>query len=402
MFIDMFIACISVTISIESATLTMSRYIACLQPWQSGLGAEWCDHSSGVAPFQTAQWIDSWYRSFASSEVEPLLMEVRERQSGAGALALPLIRYRDHGRRVIGFADLGVTDYNAPLLGQRPPGNRRESIAMWSAVKRVLPAADLCIFNRMPEFIGARPNPMVEALGGHGSHLFGNLIETNDDLDQWRASLDGHARGEFRRLWRVFSKFPDARFIRAGDVGEAAPLLAWLEEWQSRRSRELGRSPAEYLLDRPRYAGFYRDLLQKHTNSGQVICTALASGERIAAVSYGVAVNDYYAQLRIAFDPYFFSAGPARLLLERTITVLHGEGYRKFDFTIGDYQHKRKFNVSRVLLRDVTVPLSVRGLMPAGMAQAKALVKSYPGLENLARRVKALARPRPVLSPDAT
>lgn len=362
-------------------------YLALVRPWQAGTAKEWHGHGIVQSPFQTTEWLDCWYRAFASDTVEPIFIEVREQASGASVFALPLICHIVNGRKVISFADLEVTDYNAPLLGARPPQTIDACRQAWNAVSRALPACDLCVFEKMPERIGTLPNPLTQALGGEVSHLFGNLVQTGESLEAWRATLDGHARGEFARLWRVFAKNPDARFIRAHTVAEATPLLFWLEKWQSRRSAELGRSSDDYRLDQPRYAGLYRDFLRRHCDSGQVVLTALACGERIVAVSYAIASGTYYAHVRIAFDPEFSKASPARLLLERSVTALHAEGYRNFDFTIGDYQHKRKFNVRHLPLRNVTLARSLAGLPTSGLAHAKAFVKSHPTLERLARRL---------------
>lgn len=364
-----------------------SRYSAVVRPWQAGAAREWNAVSPPLSPFQSSEWLDAWYAAFSGDGVDPVFVEMRHKADGARALALPLILRRENGLRIISFADLEVTDYNAPLLGEHPPRTPLECREAWDAVDAVLPPADVCLLQKMPEIIGDQPNPLVQALGGVPSPLFGNLVETGDDLDSWRASLDGHARGEFARLWRVFSKHPDPRFIRARTYEEALPLFDWLETWQARRSAELGRGASEYRLDQPRYARFYRDLMARHAGSGEVILTALASGERLVAVSFAIASGTYFAHVRIAFDPEFAKSGPARLLLERTVTALHAEGFRQFDFTIGDYQHKRKFKVKRLPLRNVTLARSLYGIPSTALSHAKAFVRSRPSLERLARQV---------------
>ncbi len=70
---------------------------------------------------------------------------------------------------------------------------------------------------------------------------------------------------------------------------------------------------------------------------------------------------------------------------------LLGAGCRVFDFTIGDYAHKRRFEVSRVPLVDLTVALSARGLPRLGRDRAKVFVKRRPALARTARRAISAA-----------
>ena len=70
-------------------------------------------------PFQHPQWCAAWYGAFAGADgVEPLIAVVTDAASGEPAALLPLIRRRQNGMRVVEFADLDLTDYNAPILGR--------------------------------------------------------------------------------------------------------------------------------------------------------------------------------------------------------------------------------------------------------------------------------------------
>jgi CelD/BcsL family acetyltransferase involved in cellulose biosynthesis len=78
---------------------------------------------------------------------------------------------------------------------------------------------------------------------------------------------------------------------------------------------------------------------------------------------------------------------PGRLIIERTMAALHGDGVRKFDFSIGNYDYKRRFGVQHLLLVAVTAALSWRGL-PLELRErgAKAL-RPYPRLKAALKRV---------------
>ena len=75
-------------------------------------------------PFQHAQWYAAWYGAFAC-QVEPLIAFITDAVTGEQAALLPLILCRQNGVRIVEFADLDLTDYNAPLLGPAAPRDAR-------------------------------------------------------------------------------------------------------------------------------------------------------------------------------------------------------------------------------------------------------------------------------------
>ena len=64
--------------------------------------------------FQHPLWFDIWYRAFRS--VSPLIAIVSDTTMARKVALVPLIRHVRHGVRIVEFADLNVTDYNAPIL----------------------------------------------------------------------------------------------------------------------------------------------------------------------------------------------------------------------------------------------------------------------------------------------
>src|ERR1700753_1607572 len=69
--------------------------------------------------FQQGLWLDAWYDAFR--DVSPLIAIVRDAETGGELARLPLIRRVQRGIRILEFADLGLTDYNAPILSAAAP-----------------------------------------------------------------------------------------------------------------------------------------------------------------------------------------------------------------------------------------------------------------------------------------
>ncbi len=115
-------------------------------------------YRDGLAtPFQAPEWISAWYATVGvKRDAEPLLVFVTERATGLAVLTLPLIRHRSDGLDVIAFADLGVTDYNAPILGPAAPTSPPAARALWARIVKALPRADLIELRKMPATVGGR------------------------------------------------------------------------------------------------------------------------------------------------------------------------------------------------------------------------------------------------------
>jgi CelD/BcsL family acetyltransferase involved in cellulose biosynthesis len=353
--------------------------------WEAAL-PRWQALLSGpvFSPFQAAAWLSHWYVRFGEREdVEPLLVHVAD-QDGNDVMALPLILRRER-MRTIEFADLGITDYNAPLLGPGAPADEAGAKALWRAIRAKLPPADLIEFTKVVPTIDGRPNPIVLALGGNVSNLFGNHIRIEGDYEGWLRSLSKDNRKELGRFWRVFTRDERARFVLAETPAEVDAIYAGLTVQQSDRIAALG---LPYLLDEPDYAAFYRDLIRDGLKDGSARVSALMAGDELVAALYGVAHGDHYAMVRIstAGGPWA-NCSPGRLVIERTMEALYRQGFRNFDFTIGDYGHKRSFEVDNIPLVDIHQGASWRSWPTIGYAGAKAFVKRHPALERLARRV---------------
>ncbi|MBT2748640.1 MULTISPECIES: GNAT family N-acetyltransferase [unclassified Lysobacter] len=311
--------------------------------------------------FQTTHWLAAWYATLgAQAGRTPLLASIARRSDGRTVMALPLIREERGGLIRIAFADAGVTDYAAPLWMPDCPDDGEAVRAMFAALRRALPRADLWTIDKMPERVGDCPNPLRRLPGTRPSALFGNPATIGEDFEAWRFSREKTHRKELERSWRVFTRHADARFEQILDVERAMQVMDALEVHQ--RAAILGKGWA-YLLDEPGYREFYRTVIRQGLPGGEVVLTALMAGEEVVAALLGLRRDSEYAMIRIGNAAgEWRSCSPGRLVIERTMAALHAQGVRRFDFTIGDYAYKRGFMPDQLGLFDSTVALSWRGL----------------------------------------
>lgn len=301
-------------------------------------------------------------------------------------LGLPLVRRTIGRRRFIEFADLGVADYNLPVLGPAAPTTSDEAAALIAAIERALPEADVLRLGKMPLTIGGRPNPLVQARAIVPETLFGNVIEIDHGYESWLKSLGGRDRREFARAWRVFTRHPEARLVVAEDTDTARRVMRWIEHRQRARIRDRG---LPYDLDAPRMSAFHERLIEQGLESGEVVVSALMAGEEIVAGLFGLANGREYIALRVAFESgRWASVGPGRLLIERTMAALHERGCRRFDLGIGDYSYKHDFRPAVRELGQLVSPLSLAGFVEVVRLRLRARLRAVPVLANLVRRLR--------------
>jgi CelD/BcsL family acetyltransferase involved in cellulose biosynthesis len=346
-------------------------------------------------PFQTVAWLDAWYTSHAGLG-EPLLIDVMQGNSVAALLAFVMTRRGSQG--VLEFADLGVSDFNAPILGPAAPKCETGARALWQAVVAALPPVDLIDLRKMPLAVGGRANPLALLERLPLSPLVGHLIPI-PDWDAYHAALDRRVRMEFERCWRVFQRSAGARFVRVRDEVEALVVLDSMDRQQRARLEEMGQ---EFRLDRPVERALYRHDLGPRLAAGTAIVTALMDGPDVVASLYAISDGETPVLVRLAnAGGGWRNASPGRLIVHRTLHHLAAEGFKRCDLGIGDYDYKRRLDPIKTPLLDLIHGATWRGRALELRHRAVATLRQHPQLETRLRRL--LGKPDPATGriPDA-
>ncbi len=159
-----------------------------------------------------------------------------------------------------------------------------------------------------------------------------------------------------------------------------------LTRLQAARVAELG---LPYVLDDEPARSFYESIVHQGLKDGSAVLTALTIGDEVVAALLGITDGRHYAMTRLATpDPRYKNFSPGRMVIERTMKMLHAEGYRSFDFTIGDYSYKRRIGVTPVPMVEAVTPLSPLGWPEVAKTRAKAAIKRHPALLTFVRRLR--------------
>ena len=344
--------------------------------------------TGAATTLQRPCWLSAFYASIGRSPgIEPVLATVSDSLSGRDLMGLPLIRAK-HGRlRTVEFADHGMTDYNAPILGSLVPRDYRDIREIWRAIRRALPNVDLVTFDRMPREIDCIANPLALLDGAHGSSVSGYALELPDDWDTWRNSLDRRFRRELDGAWRSFNLEEEASFRFVDTSHEARELLFGLKRHQKSSVIDLS---GPFFLDQPSIRLFYEKLLMSGLSDGNVLLSTLTVGDEPIATLLGLVDGRTYTLVHLATAGGRWKMySPGRLIIERTMQALHKDRYRRFDFTTGDYPYKRMFGATTVPLVDAHIAVSWRGLPSIISTRAKQAIGRHEGLRNVAHTLGA-------------
>lgn len=342
--------------------------------------------ASPPTPFQNPAVMAAWYATFTrDGAVTPLVAAVSA-ADGTPAALVHLVLTRRGRTRVIAFADLGVCDNNAPVLGPGAPADADGAERLWRDIVAALPPADLVHFEKQPPDLDGRPNPFVQLAGTRPSRLSAQPLLMPDTFEAYVRSRDRHFRKEQGRVWRVFQRHPDARFEFNPDVGTALRALEWMEVRQRERMAEIG---ADYRLDDAATQAFYHDLIANGLGR-HVVLGVLRAGETFVGALLGIVTGARVTFVRITYAAGDWrSASPGRLVIEKTLEALHADGYRFVDFSIGNYPYKVPFGIGQAPLYDRFEALTPLGLPSVMADRAKAFVRGSPMLLRLLGRKPA-------------
>lgn len=343
--------------------------------------------AGGGSPFGRRPWLDAWARTMGRDAAIDLLPVLVRDAAGTVVAGLPLVR-ETRGVRRIGFADGGLVDYNAPVLGRGAPGDVAGALALWRAVLRALPPADVVRFERMPPRLGDRLNPFALLPAARPSSAVGLALALDEGFPGWHGARPRRYRMELGRCGRLFEALPGARFEQVAAADSPDALVA-LERLQRARMAPMAKP---YLLDDPHASAFHALLA---ANDGACRLFALRAEGRTVAVLFGLRTGGDFIMLRVAADEAYARLSPARLLIVRAMERLAADGVHNVDFGLGDYPYKRRLGGSPVALVDVVVARSARGLPEVGRHRAAAWLKARPRSYAAARGLReALLAPR--------
>lgn len=310
-------------------------------------------------PFQTRAWLEPWYEIVAPRYgAKPLFVRVRERFSGAPLALLPLVRRRDAGLTLVEFADLGVSDYHAPLFAPEMSDLRAHGPALWARIQAALRPADLFRFEKAPPLVGGMRNPLLDVARRQMNFSAWDVALPSDRAAFDAGLADQSFLRELARKNRRIGGRGQVRFSEARTPEELRRAFGALCEQRAARFAELGR---DNILQRAPFGAFYEKVALADRDRVTRLFT-LSVDDEIVATIFGLSRNGRFCMIMSTIgDARWKSSSPGNVAMDRLISQLVDEGGGVLDFTIGDEAYKRSFGAVERPLSAGVMSLSWRG-----------------------------------------
>ncbi|MBL8572297.1 MAG: GNAT family N-acetyltransferase [Hyphomicrobiaceae bacterium] len=363
----------------------MERFAAEIHDDPATIEADWraLEADGHLTAFQRFDWCRPWYGAVgAHGRARPLIVLVRA-ADGRAVMILPLCRYRRGLMRVIGFADLRVADYVAPVVS----GDRRyeaaDHDAMLAAALAALPACDLLRLSKMPARVGGIENPLMRLAG-----------VARFPVSAWSVPLGGAGEvdlrlksgGQARRKW---AKAERTLAPRLRVAGVDLTVEAAFEALVAQRRVRFGALGRDDVLADPLWLEFYRRAAVGNDGRPAVELTQLELGGEVVANALGIDFAGAYHIIIPTFriDGDWPKASPGLCLIAALMRRSMARGDRLFDLTIGDEPYKREFDAEEQPLHETTLPRSPVGRLAAAIWRFKVALRAYPRLHAALKRL---------------
>jgi CelD/BcsL family acetyltransferase involved in cellulose biosynthesis len=299
-------------------------------------------------------------------------------------MILPLIIEKKRWLRVARFADLGVSDYGAPILGPAALVKRRSIRRAWRAVRHALRDIDMIRLEKMPVEIAGRPNPLISRAGVAPSRFSRHAITISDSVDDYIAELHDTDREPLERGARLLMKEDNPRFVHAATPDQVAHAFAALEDQQAARATPNGKT---YKLNDTAFRQFYERLAIDGTEVELGHLFTLEAAGDIIAVLFGILHDGAFTVLRAsdAGQPWA-DVAPSHLLCLETMRYFVDRGVRTFDFGLGDHPFKRGLTANEYPLFDLIVARDLAALPRATFHRVKGRARKNRWLRVFFRR----------------
>ena len=330
-------------------------------------------------PFQRSAFLRAFYRNLPDG-CTPLVVSVR--QSDRLAMVFPLIRRETQMLSYIEPADLGLSDYVAPIVADWFEPSPPEMADIWNGLRRYLPPADILSLKKIPAMLTrSRINPLTLLPGtvemGTSSKQL-DLSNTDGATHFRRSGLYKEGMKKFRKLKQLGS----VEFRMAGTREEAQKLFDVLIEQRTVRFQALGRPDP---LLQANVGTFYRELAVEGVPSGQVMFGGLYLDGDCIATDLGLVEGTTHHGLLTAMavgDIERLSPGTVNFMLMLDETV--ARGLRRYDIGVGEFFYKSRLKGSEMTLYERHEALSLRGNVALAEARARRMIRlglsRYPHL----------------------
>lgn len=293
---------------------------------------------SSATAFQHPIWLDRVYaRLVSQSDAEPIILTGRRNKDNRLIFVLPLVRRRSGLLETVEYADMGVSDYNAPIVDRCLEAKIGGSPSLDGELRAAIYPAMLGRIQKMRgdtlAGLGLEHNVRYAFMGFHAHE-----VRLHGPFSAWRKDAFSQSFSRFLdKKRKALAKKGAVEFKELDDAGSIRSAFATLRSFRKTRW-------ADDLLKKEHYFDFYTDVAVQGKRAGLARTQMLTCGGRPVALLFGLAHAGQFQLLLVGFNiDEFRNFSVGKLIMESSIEDAIGRGETIYDFTIGDEAYKAEF-----------------------------------------------------------
>jgi CelD/BcsL family acetyltransferase involved in cellulose biosynthesis len=313
---------------------------------QVGVGLDELHRSCGVPVTARRPWLQAWVEAY--DEYRPLVVGVGDRGGRIDAAAVLATRRRRGGSEVVACGH-GPSD--AVML---PARDHAAAEALASTIEAELGRRGrtwrMTVRHLVPDDpvavrLAARLRRAQLSSGDVSPRL---CVEPGASLRTQVSS--SHHRGISRIRNRMVREGLEPRIAHLRTSAEVAAVLAQMEDVYRRRDLDVGRRPA---LDVPAHRAFFRRVVERHAELGELCVTVLELEGRLAAYTLCFVDGAAFRMWNCRFDPAWARFSPGKLAMDESVAHALDTGATEYDFMRGAEPYKDSYANSYPVLTDL-------------------------------------------------
>lgn len=330
---------------------------------------------SGTTAFQHPVWLDNFYRILVpASGAAPLVVTVRD--AGRLLMVLPMLRRSYAFLRAVEFADLGVSDYVAPVVAATDFEAILTDAAAVATIRRILRPYDVLRIRKL-----RADDALTHRLFGTSLPRVMRTstypVRLDRPFEEWRQQVYSPSRRKDLDMKRRRLERHGEIRLEVAEDGDRLGLL--FERLRHYRDQRFGTAD---VLQKRSFFDFY---LAIATNPALGRTYALTVDGDPVAIEFGLAHEGVFCYLLPGFDQTRLrNCSIGAQLIEMIIADCLARGEHTIDFTIGDEPYKLTYGA---------VPSPIFTSSGSGSAlgwAASAFVDQAPAVRAVAKRLLAL------------
>lgn len=341
---------------------------------------------SSATLFQHPVWLHHLYSALAPAKgATPVVITVR-RDSGELVLVLPLLARRHGPSRWIEFADLGVSDYAAPVADRNAAEILHSDPSLAAKIWAAIGPKDLLRIEK----IRSTPSEMAALFGitdcvRHPYEAHG--IPLPSSFEAWRDERDPDFLRQLKTKRKRIGR--NQRVLELRSLKDPGEIDRAFDEMRSFRKARFADRRALDLVQDPIYDNFYRLVARDGGDGrGPGSTSILTINDETVGVTFGLSNSERDLFVLIGYDyAKWRNYSLGLIMVEDLIRTSIRRGRRYHDLTIGHDGYKRDFGT-------VSTPMFTarRAGSPAGWVAKKALDQNVAARQGAKKALGAYLR----------